>query len=70
MTTEEKKSLLEKLEAAIYSGHLKVKNGDKEINYRSMSEMLQARNLLRADLGITAKSSKRIVMTVSKGLEE
>lgn len=70
MTKQEKQDLLDKLERAIYSGHMKVKNGDKEIQYASLSDMMRARDALKMELGLAPKSSRRIFATHSKGLAE
>lgn len=70
MTNEEKKDLLDKLERAIYSGHMKVKNGDKEIQYNSSSEMMKIRDSLKAELGLIPRGPKRIYAGHSKGLSE
>lgn len=70
MTKDEKLALLDNLERAIYSGHLKVKNGDKEIQYNSSSEMLKIRDSLKIELGLTPRGPKRIYAGHSKGLSE
>lgn len=67
-TNEEKQKLLTALEKAIFSGHSRVKNGDKEIEYKSLEEMIRARDTLKKELGIVSKQSGRILPTFSKGL--
>lgn len=42
---------LQAIEEAIAGGYLKVKYDDKEVWYRSMNELLQARELIRSKLG-------------------
>lgn len=49
----------EKLTEAISQGALKVKYGDKEVEYRSLSEMLQIKKMMEDELGLTKKSSRR-----------
>jgi hypothetical protein len=60
---------LDELEKAIASGALSVKYSDKQVNYRSLSEMLQIRNLIKDALGKNSScSGNRITMITSKGL--
>lgn len=47
------------LEAAIKSGTLKVKYGDKEVTYHSMSDLFAARNLIRGELNAASGNSAR-----------
>lgn len=63
-TTED----LTNLEAAIKEGALKVKYRDKEIEYRSLDEMLKLRDIMRAELGITTRTARRFT-NFSKGLD-
>lgn len=65
------------LEKAIAEGVLKVKYSDKEIEYRSLDDMLKARELMRRQLGLKDKSGeagmfggRRIVARHSKGLDD
>lgn len=44
---------LDALEAAIFSGTKRVEYSDKKVEYQSMKEMLQARDLLKKELGQT-----------------
>lgn len=55
------------LEDAIVKGVRRVKYTDKEVEYRSLDEMLQLRNLMRKELG-TKASGGRCPATFSKGL--
>jgi hypothetical protein len=57
---------LDAIEVAIASGTLEVSYSDKRIKYRSMSELLLARNLIRQALGLT-DGSKRIYAEHEKG---
>lgn len=67
LTTEEKQTLYDNLERAIYEGALKVEYGDKKVEYRSLNEMVRARDILRADLGLT-QQPRRTLASFSKGL--
>jgi len=46
------------LEKAISQGVQKVKYTDKEIEYRSLNEMLRLRDVMKRDLGLTSKSNR------------
>jgi len=67
---------LEALECAIIEGTRRVKYSDKEVEYRSLEEMMRIRDLARENLGLTKKcdggkglfGGKRIVTTHTKGL--
>lgn len=59
---------LDAIEAAIASGTLEVSYSDKRVKYRSMSELLQARNMIRQALGLT-DGSKRVYMEHEKGTD-
>lgn len=68
---------LELLECAIAEGVKRVKYSDKEVEYRSMDEMLKARDLMRKKLGLKSKcgksglfGGKRINIEHSKGLDD
>ena len=60
---------LETLEKAIAKGVKSVKYTDKEITYRSIDEMLKARDFLRGLLGLDTppRGSRRLAQT-NKGL--
>lgn len=67
---------LEALEAAIAEGVTRVKYTDKEIEYRSLDDMLKARDLIRGKLGLKKScgspglfGGKRITAVHSKGLD-
>jgi hypothetical protein len=57
----------EALTAAIAQGVRTVKYTDKEITYHSLSEMLNLRNLMARELGLSAKNT-RVLGSFSKGL--
>ncbi len=60
---------LDKLEEAIAQGTLRVKYADKEVTYRSLAEMMQIREVMRAALGkVDASAGTRSYPTTSKGL--
>lgn len=66
---------LQALEEAIAEGALRVKYSDKEVEYRSLEEMLKIRDTMRKALCLNKKSSKtglfggkRAKMEHSKGL--
>lgn len=65
------------LEKAIAEGVRRVKYSDKEIEYRSIEEMMKARALMRDALGVKKRCGKkglfggtRIVAQHSKGLTD
>lgn len=47
------------LEAAIADGALKVKYSDKEVEYRSLAEMLKTRDIMRNALGMNETCGKK-----------
>jgi hypothetical protein len=59
---------LKKLEAAIATGATTVKYSDKTVEYRSLSEMLQIRDIMRKALGYVSGQSGRIKLEHDKGL--
>ncbi len=58
---------LNKLDEAISQGALRVKYADKEVEYRSLDEMMRIRELMRQELGLNTKS-RRVPVAYSKGL--
>jgi hypothetical protein len=59
----------QQLTAAIGQGALKVKYADKEVEYRSLAEMLRIKSLMEKDLGINNNASgRRVYATFKKGL--
>lgn len=61
---------LESLEAAIASGNLIVRYGDKSVQYQSLDAMMRLRDRMRAELGITNVSGKKFYSRFNKGLDE
>lgn len=67
---------LNALEGAIAEGALRVKYSDKEVEYRSLEEMLKIRDIMRNALGLNSAcpqskglfGGKRLKMEHSKGL--
>lgn len=67
---------VEALECAIAEGVLRVKYSDKEVTYRSLSEMRQILNTMKKKLGLTKSCAsqkglfggKRVVAKTSNGL--
>jgi hypothetical protein len=59
---------LKKLEAAISTGALTVRYADKTVQYRSLNEMLQVREIMRKALGYVTGQSGRIKLEHDKGL--
>lgn len=68
---------LNALESAIADGALRVKYTDKEVEYRSLEEMLKIRSIMREALGIGKPckknvglfGGKRLIMDHTKGLD-
>jgi hypothetical protein len=53
------KENLNSLEAAIAEGAMRVKYSDKEIEYRSLKEMLKIRDLMKRELGLCKSKGKK-----------
>lgn len=49
---------LDTLEAAIASGTLTVKYGDKQITYQSLEHMMNLRSIMRKELGLTSQAPR------------
>lgn len=61
--------MLTALESAIAEGARKVKYQDKEIEYRSLDEMMKVRDLIRRELGIVdSDGTNRKVGVYGSGL--
>lgn len=60
---------LDTLNAAIAQGALKVKYGDKEVEYRSLTDMIRTKSLMEAELGLTKPGSGRTFAEFNKGLK-
>ncbi len=56
---------LERLQVAISQGVKKLKQGDEEVEYRSMNEMLQAEKRIKRELGLTGARRTAVVRTKS-----
>lgn len=56
------------LEDAIAQGALRVRYSDKEVQYRSLAEMLQLRDMIRQELGLNKPGGRRLLAKHSKGL--
>jgi hypothetical protein len=65
MTLEEKKEMLQELQRAYYSGASRIKFKDREIEYKSQSEMKKVISDLKIEIGEKSKG-KRVVATFSK----
>jgi hypothetical protein len=59
---------LDALDAAIASGELSVGYGDRRVTYRSLDELLRAREIMARALGLTTAAPRR-VLSHSKGLD-
>jgi hypothetical protein len=59
---------LQALESAIAQGTLRVKYGDKEVEYRSLSDMLRLLDLMRRELGLVPKGSGKVFASFNKGI--
>jgi hypothetical protein len=59
---------LEALESAIAQGANSVTYGNKTVHYRSLSEMMQLRNLMRQELGLSNPARQRVLGSYSNGL--
>ncbi|MCG2614888.1 hypothetical protein LZZ85_11370 [Terrimonas sp. NA20] len=57
----------ETLCAAIAQGALRVKYGDKEVDYRNLDDMLRTKALMEKSLGIGKKKSPRKYLTFKRG---
>lgn len=56
------------IEEALAAGTTRVKYGDKEVEYRSLNELLRLRDMIRRELGLVAQDSTRIKAKFDKGL--
>ena len=60
---------LEVLEKAIAEGVTRLKYENKEVEYRSLEDMMKLRDIIRAELGIVDKSGQRLYASYSKGFK-
>lgn len=59
---------LEAVEAALRTGSARVRYADREIQYRSLDELQQLRNIMRRELGLASNgASRRTVLAHDKG---
>ena len=54
--------------AAIAQGALRVKYGDKEVDYRDLDDMLRTKSLMETALGFNKKAKRRKFLSFLKGL--
>lgn len=59
---------LHAIEKAIATGALTVRYSDKTVTYRSIDELLKARNVIAQALGLSGQT-KRVFMEHSKGTD-
>ena len=59
---------LNKLEEAIAQGAREVWYGDKRIQYNSLKEMKEIRDLMKAELGLSNNKTTKVVAVFNKGL--
>jgi hypothetical protein len=59
---------LDALEAAIAQGAKRVKYADKEVEYPSLKDMLDLRNVMRDELGLNDQQSNRKPIWYNKGV--
>lgn len=57
------------LEAAIAQGALKVKYGDKEVQFRNLDDMIRILNLMKAQLGMLLPNGGRKFASFSNGIK-
>lgn len=55
------------IEEAIACGALEVEYNDRRVRYRSMKDLLTARELIRRCLGLTKKTGSRLLCESKKG---
>lgn len=57
------------LEKAIAQGALRVKYSDKEVEYRSLNEMIRLLDLMRKETGVSTGNKGRKLAVFNKGLD-
>ncbi len=57
------------LEKAIATGARRVQYQDREVDLRTQRDMMALRRLIRKELGLDTKRTRRISSTFSKGLD-
>jgi hypothetical protein len=63
-TIEQYNALVE----GISTGALRVKYGDKEVEYRSLNDMLLIKAKMEVELGLVQRRSRRLLTSFTKGL--
>jgi roadblock/LC7 domain-containing protein len=58
---------LSALESAIASGTTRVTHDGKTVEYRSIAEMIQIRNMMRADLGQASTAPRSTLVRFDRG---
>lgn len=59
---------LDAIEAALAQGTTRVKYENKEVEYRSLEELMKLRDLIRSELGLI-KKGQRLYASHDKGLK-
>lgn len=59
---------LDTLNEAIATGARSVRYGDKQVDYKTLDEMLRARQIMMQDLGLLTVASKKFYAKHNKGL--
>jgi hypothetical protein len=60
---------LDTLNAAIATGTRSVRYGDKQVDYKTLDEMLRARQIIMAELGLLTVASKKFYARHNKGTD-
>lgn len=60
---------LQAIDEAIATGALEVQYTDKRVRYRSLAEMMQARDFIKRELGLKDTSKRRKTAVTGKGLQ-
>lgn len=68
MSTVYTQAMLDALDEAIATGATSIQYADKKIEYRSMTEMLRARDFISRKVNPPIEGANRIYPTLSKGL--
>jgi hypothetical protein len=59
---------LDTLNEAIATGTRSVRYGDKQVDYKTLDEMLRARQIMMQELGLLTPASKKFYSRHNKGL--
>lgn len=62
-TTED----LIKIKAAIASGALEVEYNDRKVRYKSLNDLLKAKEMIERELGLKKRGGGRVLCSSSKG---